>query len=1074
MANVKITELFATTNPASTDVLVVVDLPADVTKKVTIADLLENAGNGSQTAPAFAFSSDSNTGIFLDAADRLGISTNGVGRIYIAADGKVGIGTSAPSEVLDVVGNAEISGTLDVTGATTFDGNLTVEGNLTVNGTTTTIDSTTLVVEDKNIELGVVATPTDGTADGGGITLKGTTDKTIRWTNSTGYWNFGQPVNVPAGTESAPGFILDNQTAGIYSPAADELGIVTDGGERIRIDFSGNVGIGTNNPTELLHLKESTPAILFQRSSESVADSFVVRNNSGGFEIRTDSTRFIHLDPIEDSVGIGTAFPVSKLHVDGGITVKDNEDVNTSLGDLSITVDKLGNSSTKSIKFLNGTSEKLRIDGNGNVGIGTSSPAKPLHAKSAVDEILRLETPDNQTGNIYQSFHDSTGELARVGMFNSMQELRLNNLQSDGEVTFRTNNAERMRIDSSGNVGIGAGAPEEKLHIAASNSAIGSNWSNANNLILIEDTDSSQSNGQVTGGIIFEGNDSDAPGIQAGIIAQAASGTGGGDLAFHTAASGSTLDGTESPRMVIHNDGNVGIGTGSPVSTLHLHNASSDGFDALRFTNTDTGITATDGFVIGLNDSEEGKIWNYDNRSIQFGVDNELHGTLRQDGRWCLGPDQVSGSTTLNVFIASGSSAQFRADSDPGIELKDDSDSSIVEIRHDSAQMVIDLDLTNQVTGESFVIKRDGTSANETELFRIDSSGNVGLGTDTPDEKLHVNGGHIVIGQSSGATTNIRNYVKFGREDNPKAAIGFINNDSNGRGDIIFMNDSVGDGTTFSNTDEVMRIDFNGNVGIGTNSPQDKLQVQDGRISIASTATEDSDIVLGTLMFRNGSSNNKNAKINAYLEGGSSGAGLRFYTRTQADGTNDDGGSERMRIDSIGNVGIGTDAPALELDVSGTVRASTGVLFGTDTADANTLDDYEEGSWTPTYEGSTSDPTVTYDQQIGSYVKIGKLVRCEGRIRTDAVSGGSGNLRISGLPFPAMNETNARGSLVPTSTSAWGSNVPTQGRPKNNASYVDLLRMTSTSVSSNMSVSDLDDGANKNDMHFAITYRAKT
>jgi hypothetical protein len=78
--------------------------------------------------------------------------------------------------------------------ATTFNSDVTVEneltvsGNLIVNGTTTTINSVTLTVDDKNIELGSTASPTDVTADGGGITLKGTTDKTFNYVNSTGLW----------------------------------------------------------------------------------------------------------------------------------------------------------------------------------------------------------------------------------------------------------------------------------------------------------------------------------------------------------------------------------------------------------------------------------------------------------------------------------------------------------------------------------------------------------------------------------------------------------------------------------------------------------------------------------------------------------------------------------------------------------------------------------------------------------------------------------------------------------------------------------------------------------------------
>ena len=72
--------------------------------------------------------------------------------------------------------------------------NLTLSGDLQVNGTTTTINSTTLTVDDKNIELGSVASPDDTTADGGGITLKGASDKTILWTNSTDSWDFNQDI----------------------------------------------------------------------------------------------------------------------------------------------------------------------------------------------------------------------------------------------------------------------------------------------------------------------------------------------------------------------------------------------------------------------------------------------------------------------------------------------------------------------------------------------------------------------------------------------------------------------------------------------------------------------------------------------------------------------------------------------------------------------------------------------------------------------------------------------------------------------------------------------------------------
>jgi hypothetical protein len=76
---------------------------------------------------------------------------------------------------------------------------LTLSGDLTVNGTTTNINSTSLVVEDKNVILGDVGTPTDTTADGGGITLKGATDKTFNWVDATDSWTSSEHINLASG-----------------------------------------------------------------------------------------------------------------------------------------------------------------------------------------------------------------------------------------------------------------------------------------------------------------------------------------------------------------------------------------------------------------------------------------------------------------------------------------------------------------------------------------------------------------------------------------------------------------------------------------------------------------------------------------------------------------------------------------------------------------------------------------------------------------------------------------------------------------------------------------------------------
>lgn len=86
-----------------------------------------------------------------------------------------------------------------ITGGVGITGTTTIAGDLTVTGTTTNINTTNLVVEDKNIVLADVATPTDVTADGGGITLKGATDKSLNWVDATDAWTSSEHLNLASG-----------------------------------------------------------------------------------------------------------------------------------------------------------------------------------------------------------------------------------------------------------------------------------------------------------------------------------------------------------------------------------------------------------------------------------------------------------------------------------------------------------------------------------------------------------------------------------------------------------------------------------------------------------------------------------------------------------------------------------------------------------------------------------------------------------------------------------------------------------------------------------------------------------
>jgi hypothetical protein len=110
-------------------------------------------------------------------------------------------GTATANKALVVDANKDINldtGDLACTDVNAS-GNVVITGNLTVNGTTTTINSTTVSIDDKLFELGATANPTDAGADGGGVSLKGATDKTITWVLATTSWTSSEHFNLVSG-----------------------------------------------------------------------------------------------------------------------------------------------------------------------------------------------------------------------------------------------------------------------------------------------------------------------------------------------------------------------------------------------------------------------------------------------------------------------------------------------------------------------------------------------------------------------------------------------------------------------------------------------------------------------------------------------------------------------------------------------------------------------------------------------------------------------------------------------------------------------------------------------------------
>lgn len=187
--------------------------------------------------------SDTNTGLYFQAKGTTGslrFSTNGANsneqfRVsntasavnYLNATGAA----AGASPVFSVAGSdTNIDLTLTPKGATgrvNITSDLVVSGNLTVNGTTTTVNSTTISVDDKNIELGSIATPTDITADGGGITLKGTTDKTFNWVDATDAWTSSENLNLDSGKTykiNGSDVLTPTRVLGKTLPSGDILG----------------------------------------------------------------------------------------------------------------------------------------------------------------------------------------------------------------------------------------------------------------------------------------------------------------------------------------------------------------------------------------------------------------------------------------------------------------------------------------------------------------------------------------------------------------------------------------------------------------------------------------------------------------------------------------------------------------------------------------------------------------------------------------------------------------------------------------------------------------------------------
>ena len=770
MANKKITELDAITTLASTDVVPVVDVSADTTNKITTTNLFRTLPDGTAAAPALAFSSDQANGVYLAGTDTVGISTGGTQRVTV--DGS---------------------------------GNVTISGDLTVSGATTTVESTTVTIDDKNIELGSVASPSNTTADGGGITLKGATDKTLKWINSTGCWTFNQPMNF---------------------------------NDHVRIDSSGNVGVGTASPTSISGYKVLTlngasqgGAVYFQQNGTNYG-----RLIQAGSNVTLESTQNISLIfgtnsaermriTSSGNVGIGTSSPSQKLEVSGGgvkvsggyffgstasyLYESANNQVSLRIGsdgpylefiDVGSNTAELGNASGE-LALTAGGAEKVRIKNNGSVGVGTSSPDarfEVVNSSTSEVEVARFRTEGNTNNPMLRVMVDeSTGEAA---------------IRSSGSVTgnliLGSGNNDHLTIATNGKVGIGTSSPSQELDVNGSIKASGN-----------------ASIGATTGTAFIE--------------------LGAGATENRTAFMDFVGDTTYSDYGLRVQRG-VG-GANTPSSIFHR---------------------GTGDFRLVAQEAAPIEFWTTNTERLRIDSSGDVAiGNTSADGRLHVRKD---GTGEILQIWQSDLGTNNR-----NIQLKSPSSDSASEP-------------FTFATANSFAFQIDNS-----EAFRINAAGQVGIGTTSPSAVLQTQGSRDYTGTTPGLSSYDNNF----RSGTAVLSIG----QSNGIPSI----QGHGSGTAFN----LALAPNAGKVGIGTTSPTHKLTVFDSTADvIANLESGDS---IARIQLKDSAGTNYISSV---------GANLDFATN---------GVTAKMRIDSSGDVGIGESSPQDRLHIKDNA-SSTSLRVTTD------------------------------------------------------------------------------------------------------------------------------------------------
>jgi hypothetical protein len=416
-------------------------------------------------------------------------------------------------------------------------------------------------------------------------------------------------------------------------------------------------------------------------------------------------------------------------------------------------------------------------------------------------------------------------------------------------------------------------------------------------------------------------------------------------------------------RLFVDASGDVGVGTASPApggQGVHIHNPSAAA-SSLRVTNSTTGATDGDGFAVQVGSDGTAQLRQFENLALTF----ETNATERL---------RITGGGLVGV----GTSA-------PGakIDIVSDNNTSLASVlRVNSNNVAVNTSLAYDGligSGELFVRTSSASKlylgTNNTNALTIDSTQRVGIGVVSPAANLHIQG---TTGASlriqAGSTSSAQIDLIPGGASNPYYV--YVDSSRN----FIFQD----------NASERLRIDSSGRLLIGASSASltNKFLLQ-GDTSSASNGgymrlqTANSIIAgtsLGSIGFGDSANNGALIEAKGDVSWSPFTKGSRLEFSTTADGASSP--TERLRITSTGQVRL----------------AGAGITFNGDTAAANELDDYEEGTWTPN-QGAGLTVVGTFSS-VGRYTKVGNLVYVTGYVSgSTSIAIAAGSILCSNLIF---------------------------------------------------------------------------